>query len=62
MDEALQGKEIGIEDVIVIDTGQSFSLQVFCNLVWIDVYMYLVILKAFLVLFLICVLVFNQHC
>lgn len=33
MGEALQGREIGIEDVIVIDTGSVLSLQVF---VWVN--------------------------
>lgn len=33
MGEALQGKEIGIEDVIVIDTGTVFSLLVFHNFI-----------------------------
>ena len=31
MGEALLGKETGIEDTIVIDTGTVLSLQVFCN-------------------------------
>lgn len=61
--EALQGKEIGIEDVIVIDTGTVFSLLVFHNFIWIDVDVNLVIEKAFIFFSLyICVLFFNFFC